>query len=130
MNEMTPPSGAADVIEIEGLDLRTVIGIFDFERDRRQDVSISLQIETDIRPAAQSDAIGDALDYKRVTKRVIELVEASSFFLIETLVERVATCVLEEPRASRVTVRIDKPGALRYARTVGIRITRSREENP
>jgi FolB domain-containing protein len=119
-----------DVVEIDGLNLRTVIGIFDFERDRRQDVVVSLRIHTDIRAAARSDDIADALDYKRVTKRVIELVEGSQFFLVETLAERIAACVLEEPRAERVEVRVEKPGALRHARTVAVRIVRGRGAAP
>jgi dihydroneopterin aldolase len=116
-----------DVIEIEGLSLRATIGIFDFERDRRQEVIVSLRLHTDIRAAATSDDIARALDYKRVTKRVIDLVEGSSFFLVETLAERIASLVLEEPLAERVEVRVEKPGALRHARTVAVEIVRELE---
>ena len=128
---MSPSDLPLDVIEVKGLHLRTVIGIFDFERDRRQDVVISYRIHTDIGPAARSDAIADALDYKRVTKRVIAIVENSSFFLIESLVERVAESLLEEPLARRVEVHLEKPGALRHAQTVSITIHREKEpESP
>jgi len=121
-----PPGDVRDVIEVSGLSLRTVIGVFDFERDRRQEVIVTLRIHTDIRAAAASDDIGRALDYKRVTKRVIDLVEGSSAFLVETLAERIAGCVLEEPLAERVEVRVEKPGALRHARTVAVEIVRGR----
>jgi len=119
-----------DVIAIEGLSLRAVIGIFDFERDRRQEVVVSLRIHTDTRAAAASDDIARALDYKVVTKRVIDLVEGSSFFLVETLADRIAGCVLEEPLAGRVEVRVEKPGALRHARTVAVEISRDRGPGP
>ena len=75
-------------------------------------------------------AIDDALDYKTVTKRVIAFVESSSFFLVETLVERVAALILEEPRALAVTVSVEKPGALRHARSVGVRIHRRKAAAP
>lgn len=125
----SPPEPEFDVVEIEGLELRAVIGIFDFERDRKQDVRIGYRIFTDTRAAASSDDIADALDYKRVTKRVIALVEGSSFYLVETLAERIAESILEEPLARRVQVRLEKPGALRHARSVSVTITRDRKED-
>lgn len=117
-----------DVIEVTDLRVRTVIGIFDFERDRRQEVAIGFKITTDIRDAAKSDDIAHALDYKSVTKRVIDLVENSSDFLIERLIERIAATILEEPRAEEVEVTVEKPGALRHARSVGITIVRRAED--
>ena len=121
---MTP----RDRIEVRDLQLRTVIGIFDFERDRRQPVTISYAITADTRAAAKSDSIDDALDYKSVTKRVIDLVEGSSYFLVEKLVEEIARTSLEEPNAEEVEVLLEKPGALRHARSVGIRIVRRPED--
>ncbi|MCA8959775.1 MAG: dihydroneopterin aldolase [Planctomycetes bacterium] len=114
----------ADTIEIQDLRVRTVIGIFDHERDRRQEVRITLSIESDTRDAARSDAIEDALDYKTLTKQLIEMIEASSFQLLETLAQRIADLVLVHPRATAVHVQLEKPGALRFARTVGVSITR------
>ncbi len=120
-------SSSYDWIIVENLSLRAIIGIFDFERDRRQEVRISFRIATDISSASETDDIEQALDYKRVTKQVIELVETSSFFLVETLVERIATQILQEPRAILVEVKLEKPGALRHANSVGVQITRSAE---
>ena len=113
------------MIVVSDLRLRTVIGIFDFERDRRQEVSIGFKITTDIRKAAKSDDIADTLDYKTVTKRVIDLVEESSDFLVERLVERIAKTILAEPGAEQVEVTLEKPGALRHAQSVGITIVRT-----
>ena len=76
------------------------------------------------RPAARSDAIEDAVNYRSITKDVIELVEASSFFLVERMAERIAELCLAHPAVSRVRVRLRKPGALRYAKSVGVRIER------
>jgi len=116
-----------DWIIVENLALRAIIGIFDFERDRRQEVRVSFRIATDIRSASETDNIAQALDYKSVTKQIIELVETSSFFLVETLVERIATQILQEPRAILVEVKLEKPGALRHASSVGVQITRLTE---
>ena len=122
----TPP----DLVTVRDLSVRAIIGIFDFERSARQEVLLNYAIETSIADAAASDAIDDALDYKTVTKRVIAFVESSSFFLVETLVERVAALILEEPRALAVTVSVEKPGALRHARSVGVRIHRRKAAAP
>ncbi len=119
-----------DVIEVTGLKLRAVIGIFDFERDRRQDVTIGFKITTDTRKAASTDDIACALDYKTVTKRVIDLVEGSSDFLIEKLIERIARTILAEPLAEQVEVTLEKPGALRHASSVGITIVRTASDFP
>ncbi len=116
----------SDRIEIEDLSLRAVIGIFDHERDRRQELSMSLTLATDVRRAAATDAIDDAVDYKSVTKRIIDFVEASQFFLLETLAEQVAQLIFDEFDIDAVRLRVDKPGALRHARTVGVAITRYR----
>ena len=116
-----------DWIIVENLALRAIIGIFDFERDRRQEVRVSFRIATDIRSASETDNIAQALDYKSVTKQIIELVETSSFFLVETLVERIATQILQEPRAIMVEEKLEKPGALRHASSVGVQITRLTE---
>ena len=117
-----------DFIDIEGLTVRTIVGIFEHERVSRQAVNLDLRLATDVRRAAEGDDIEQALDYKKVTKRVLELVEDSSFFLVETLAERIAEVILTEFDCPLVRVRVQKPGALRYARTVGITITRARSE--
>ena len=106
--------------------VETVIGVYDWERRIRQPVVIDLEMGTDIAPAAASDDVADALDYKAVSKRVQQFVGESSFFLVETLTERIAALVLDEFQVSWVRVRLNKVGALRGAAGVGIVIERGR----
>ena len=113
-----------DLIEIRDLLLRTVIGINEEERRGVQDVLINVRLETDIRPAAASDDIADAVNYRTLSKSIIRMVESSQFFLVEKLAEEIAKLCLEDRRVSRVTVTVEKPGAIRLARSVGITITR------
>jgi len=116
-----------DEIRIDGLHLRTIIGINDGERRERQDVLIGLVVFVDTRKAGVSDDIADApVDYRSVTKRVIALVEGSHFYLIERLAAAIADLCLEEPGVQRVRVTVEKPGAIRFARSVGITIDRQR----
>ena len=115
-----------DQIHIKDLHLRTIIGINEEERHDRQDVMIDLFLWTDTRAAAQSDDIGDAMDYHTLTKRIIKLVESSQFYLVEKLAAEIAHLCLEESRVARVRVSVDKPGALRFARSVGVTIERER----
>ena len=119
-----------DQIEIKDLLLRAVIGITDFERRDRQDVLINLVLETDTRPAGRSDDIGDALNYRTLAKRIIALVEGSAFNLVEKLAEEIAALCLAEPLTQSVKVTVEKPGALRFARSVGVTIERAREPGP
>ena len=117
---------ASDRIDIVGLTVPAVIGIFDWERKVRQKVVLDLTLFTDTRRAARTDRIEDALDYKTVSKRIQEFVRASRFHLVEKLAAEVAALLLKETRARRVVVRVEKPGALRGARTVAVTITRKR----
>ena len=119
-----------DKIIIKDLLLRGIIGINPDERIKKQDILINLVLYTDIRPAAASDNIEDALNYKAITKRIIEHVEASSDFLVERLVTDIARLVITEFDVARARVRVEKPGALRFARSVGVEIERSREDFP
>lgn len=116
-----------DTIFIDQLTVDTVIGLYDWERRIRQRVIIDLEMGFDIRAAAASDDVAHTLDYKAVTKRVIGFVEAAEFDLVETLSERITQLILDEFPVTRVTLRLDKPHALRGARGVGIRITRERQ---
>jgi len=116
-----------DIIYLTDLRVETVIGIFDWERRIRQTVSIDLEMATDIRKAAASDAIADTLNYKAVAKRLIAFVEASEFQLVETLAERIAAIVLDEFQVPWVRVRIDKKGAVRFAQDVGVVIERRKK---
>jgi len=117
-----------DKIIIRDLLLRGIIGINPDERVKQQDILINMVIWADIRQAAASDAIEDAVDYKSITKRVIQHVEASSDFLVERLVTDLARLVITEFGVERVMVRVEKPGALRFAESVGIEIKRTRAD--
>jgi FolB domain-containing protein len=114
-----------DKIIIKDLLVRGILGINPDERENRQDILINLVVLTDVRRAARSDAIEDALNYRTMSKRIIEHVEASSDFLVEKLATDIARIVLSEFQAAQVTVRVEKPGALRFARSVGVEIVRS-----
>ena len=113
-----------DKIFINDLQVETVIGIFDWEREVKQTISINLEIEFDISNAAKSDDIKDSLDYKKVSKRVISLCEEAKNYLIEALIEKIAQTILKEFKVSKVTVSLEKPGALRGSKSVGIKIIR------
>lgn len=116
-----------DVVFIKDLDIETVIGIYDWERKIRQTVRLNLEMSSDIRKAAATDRIDDALDYKAVAKRLIGFVESSSFQLVETLAERCAEIVLDEFPVDWLRLELDKPGAVSGSKSVGIRIERGRQ---
>lgn len=115
-----------DTIYLTDLKIETVIGIFEWERRVKQTVSIDLEMSTDVARAARTDSIADALDYKAVSKAVIEFVENSSFQLVETLAERVAELILQQFGVAQVRLRVNKRGAIRGARDVGVVIERTR----
>lgn len=117
-----------DKIIIRDLLLRGIIGINPDERVKQQDILINMVIWAGIRQAAASDAIEDAVDYKSITKRVIKHVEESSDYLVEKLVTDLARIVITEFGVERVQVRVEKPGALRFAESVGIEIERTRAD--
>lgn len=117
-----------DKVIIKDLLIRGIIGINPDERVKKQDILINIIMYTDIGRAAESDNIVDAANYKDISKQVIDFVETSSFFLVERLVTEIAHLILTNPPVSRVQVRVEKPGALRYARSVGIEIDRSRAD--
>jgi dihydroneopterin aldolase len=114
-----------DIVFIEALEVEALIGIYDWERRIRQPLLFDIEMEFDNRVPAASDDIADTLDYKAVSKRVIEYVSQSDFGLVETLAERVAAIILDEFGVSRVRLKLGKPGAVRGARAVGVTIERS-----
>lgn len=116
-----------DIVYVRDLRIETIIGIFAWEREVRQVVSIDLEMATDIRAAAHSDDIRDALDYKTISKRLIQFVGQSQFQLIEAMAESVASIVRDEFGVSWLRVRISKPGALRGAQDVGLVIERGQK---
>lgn len=113
-----------DTIFLHKLKVDTVIGIWDWERKIRQTVVIDLDMAADIRKAAKTDSVDDTLNYKRVSKRVQQFVADSSFQLVETLAERIAELLIGELGVSWVRVKVNKPGAIRDARDVGVVIER------
>jgi 2-amino-4-hydroxy-6-hydroxymethyldihydropteridine diphosphokinase len=115
-----------DKLYIQDLQIDTIIGVFDWEREIRQTVSLDLEMAVDTRPGAGSDHVRDVLNYKPLTKRLIQYVGESRCQLIETLAQRVAEIILYEFEVQWVRLRLSKPGALRYARNVGVEITRER----
>ncbi len=118
----------ADRIEIKDLLLRAVIGINDDERRDRQDVLINVTLYADTRPAGESDDIADAVNYRTITKGIINLVEGSHFYLVEKMAAEIANLSLLDPGVERVQVSVEKPGALRFARSVGVTIERGRDD--
>lgn len=112
------------IVFLRDLRVETIIGIFDWERTTRQVVAIDLEMAADIARAAASDSIDDALDYKAISKRLIDFVSSSSFQLVETLAEEIARIVREEFSVPWVKVTLSKPGAIRGARDVGVVIER------
>ena len=116
-----------DIVYIRELEVRTIIGIFDWEREQRQVVSLDLEMGSDIAVAASTDSIEQALDYKAVAKRLIEFIEGSEFFLVETLAERVAQIVLEEFDVCWLRLRLGKPGAVTGSKDVGVIIERGQK---
>lgn len=115
-----------DEIYIRDLALRCVIGVSDDERREKQDVIINIALHTDVSKAAAADDFAEALDYRKVKLRIVSLVEGSRFYLIEALAQAIADACLEFNRVEQVDVLVEKPGALRFARTVGVRISRKR----
>jgi dihydroneopterin aldolase len=113
-----------DIIYIKDLRIKTIIGIFDWERKVKQEVSIDMEFPFDCKKAAATDTIEDTIDYKAITKGVIKFVEDSSFQLQETLAESIASLVKNEYGVKSIKLRVSKPGALRGAKDVGLIIYR------
>lgn len=116
-----------DKVFIEGLEIPALIGIYDWERRIRQTLVFDLEMGFDNRKPAASDNIEHTLNYKAVSKRLIEFVGSSDFGLVETLAERCAAIVLEEFGVQWLRLKLSKPGAVRGARAVGVIIERSRQ---
>ena len=113
-----------DIIYIKDLRVETIIGIFDWERKVKQEVSIDMEFPFDCKKAAATDSIDDTIDYKAICKGVIKFVEDSSFQLKESLAEGIAALVKEDYNVESIKLRVSKPGALRGAKDVGLVIHR------
>ncbi|MDX1503829.1 MAG: dihydroneopterin aldolase [Thermoanaerobaculia bacterium] len=117
-----------DRILIRDLRLRTIVGLNDWEREKRQEVVINITLHADLRPAGRSDQIGDSINYRSLTKAVIAHVEESSHYLVEAMAEKIAEIAIRDHGAPAAEVRVEKPGALRFADSVGVEIVRTRED--
>jgi len=113
-----------DIVYIKNLQIECIIGIYDWEREVKQRVSIDLEMSADIRQAAATDDIAYALNYKSISKRLQDFVGGSEFLLVETMAEKVAAIVREEFGVAWLRLRLSKPGALRAADDVGLIIER------
>lgn len=113
-----------DRIILKDLLVRGIIGISDRERSQRQDILINITLFGDIRAAGKSDDINDCINYRTVAKKVIAYVERSTRYTVEALASDIARFCLEEPGVRGVQVRVEKPGAVRFAQSVGVEIER------
>lgn len=115
-----------DRIFLSGLRVNPVIGVYPAERLRRQAVVIDVEISLDLSRAAASDALEDTVNYAEIEERITRLASESNFLLIERLAGAIGELVLEYPPVEQVRVRVEKPGAARYARAVAVEITTGR----
>lgn len=119
-------SEVMDKIYIRDLLLRCIVGIYPEERENKQDVIINIEMTCDLSAAAASDQIEDTVNYKAVKKEIMALVENSAFLLIERMAGEIASVCLAHRGVFQVRVTVDKPGALRFARSVAVEVVRSR----
>ena len=127
---MTANRPAGDPIFLHGLSAECIIGFIDWERRVKQTVVLDIELPVDCRRASLSDDVADTLDYKKVAKRVLAFVEASEFQLVETLAHRLALLILADFPVEWVRISLNKPGAIRGSRDVGVVIVRTRADLP
>ena len=113
-----------DIVYIRDLKIETVIGIYDWEREIKQTISLDVEMAHDIRRAAETDNIEDTLNYKAVAKRMIAFIGESEFLLVETMAEKCAAIILSEFSVPWLRLRLSKPGAVRGSQDVGVIIER------
>ena len=117
-----------DIVIIKNLLARGIIGIRDWERKRTQDILINITLHTDTRQAAITDDIDDCADYSEITKKVRAHAESAGRFTVEALANDLAALCLQENNVLKATIRVEKPGAVRFAEAVGVEIERIRDE--
>jgi dihydroneopterin aldolase len=117
-----------DKIFLTALTTECIVGIWDWERKVKQTVVVDLEMACDVRKAAASDRIEDTLDYKKVSKRILTFVSDSQFQLVETLTENIAKIIVQEFGVAWVRVRVNKQGAIRGSRDVGMLIERGPQD--
>jgi FolB domain-containing protein len=115
-----------DKVTIKNILARGIIGIHPWEREKPQDILINIDLYTDTRKPEALDDINACIDYSKVTKKVISLAETAKRFTVEALAEDIAQICMEDPRVLKTTVRVEKPGAVRFAQSVGVEIERNR----
>ncbi len=125
-NAATPDAG--DRIFLHGLAVDCIIGFIEWERRVKQTVVIDVEMPVDCARAAQSDEVADTLDYKKVAKRLIGFVENSEFKLVETLAHKLAMLIVEEFSVEWVRLSVNKPGAIRGSKDVGVAVLRTRAD--
>jgi FolB domain-containing protein len=118
-----------DKVIIKNILARGIIGIHEWEREKPQDILISIELSTAKRPLDTPDDIQNCVDYSKVTKKVISIAENAKRFTLEALTEDIAQACLEDPRVLKTTVRVEKPGAVRFAESVGVEIVRARKSS-
>lgn len=116
-----------DEIFIEDLLIRGVIGISEREREQPQDILVNITIFTDTLKAGRSDDVNDSVNYRTVAKKVLAHVETVNRYTVEALAEDIAALCLEEPGVHSVKIRVEKPGAVRFSKSVGVTITRMKD---
>ncbi len=114
------------LLRIENLRLRTVVGIYEWEKKTRQDIIINVEIEFEGDKAIETDDISHSVDYKKMNKEIISTIENKQYNLIERICGDVSEIVMRNNKVKRVTVRVEKPGALRFTDSVSIETTQSR----
>ena len=119
---------STDRIFLRGLEIECIIGFIEWERRIKQTVVVDLELPVDCARAAQSDDVADTVDYKKVSKRIIGFVETSEFKLVETLAHKMAMLIIEEFGVEWVRLSVNKPGAIRGSRDVGISLERTRAD--
>jgi D-erythro-7,8-dihydroneopterin triphosphate epimerase len=117
-------SGRLDKIYIRDLAVRCIVGIHPEEREKKQDIIINIAMHADLSKACMSDLVEDTIDYKYITKQVLAAIEPSDYFLIERIAQVVADICLSDKRVEKLRVTIEKPGALRFAKTPAVSIYR------
>jgi FolB domain-containing protein len=114
-----------DQVFIKDLLVRGIIGVGETERRQPQDIVINIVIFTDILTAGRTDNVDDSVNYRTVAKKVIAYSEKANRYTVEALATDIAGLCLEEPHVESVRVRVEKPGAVRFARSVGVEIERN-----
>jgi len=113
-------------IQIKNMRLRAIIGANDWEREQKQDVAVSITADFDPTAVIASDNLADTVNYKTMKKRVMTLVENSAFFMIEKMAAAIIDAVMQDPLVASTTVRVAKPGALRFADNVWVELSAQR----